>query len=93
MDCQNDGLLPDFEELCDDNTDNVYSIIVITTGDDTSDQKAGECDATVTDVEEEGRVAADLPNDPPLVNDILTYTLSGPYGGILFTDGDIDWTI
>ena len=40
-----------------------------------------------------GMVAAVLPNDPPLVDDELTFTLSDPDGEILLTSGDIDWRI
>ena len=48
---------------------------------------------TVSDAEEGGMVAAVLPNDPPHVDDELTFTLSDPDGGILLTSGNIDWTI
>ena len=39
--CANDGPLPDFEEPCDDDGDgsNTYSIIVVATDDDATDQK------------------------------------------------------
>ena len=91
----NVGPLPSFEDPQDADTDNTYEITVIATETDTSDPKAGEYDVTitVTDEEEAGTLAADLPNDPPLVDDVLTFTLSDPDGGILLTDGDIDWTI
>ena len=91
----NVGPLPSWEDPQDDDGDNVYSITVIATDDDTNDQKAGEyaVTITVTDEEEVGTVAAELPNDPPLVDDVLTFTLSDPDGGIVLTSGDIDWTI
>ena len=86
------GPLPSYEDPQDDDTDNIYSITVIATDDE---MYAGQyaVTITVTDEEEAGRVAADLPNDPPLVGDVLTFTLSDPDGEILLTDGDIDWTI
>ena len=93
---QNSGLnvgpLPSYEDPLDADTDNTYEITVIATDDDSY---AAEYDVTitVTDDEEEGRVAAELPNDPPLVDDELTFTLSDPDGGIVLTAGDIDWTI
>ena len=88
----NVGPLPSFEDPQDADTDNVYEITIIATDDE---MYAAEYPVTitVTDEEEDGRVAADLPNDPPLVDDVLTFTLSDPDGGILLTDGDIDWTI
>ena len=68
---------------------------MIATDDDTNHPKAGEYPVaiTVTDEEEAGTVAAELPNDPPLVDDVLTFALSDPDGGIVLTSGDIDWTI
>ena len=88
----NVGPLPSYEDPKDDDTDNTYEITVIATDDDSY---AAEYDVTitVTDEEEEGRVAAVLPHDPPLVNDVLTFTLSDPDGGIVLTAGEIDWTI
>ncbi len=88
----NVGPLPSFEDPQDDDTDNTYEITIIATDDD---MYAAEYAVTieVTDAEEEGTLAADLPNDPPLVDDVLTFTLSDPDGGILLTDGDIDWTV
>ena len=54
--CANDGPLPDFEEPCDDDGDgsNTYSIIVVATDDDATDQKFSEYAVvvTVTDVNE-----------------------------------------
>ena len=84
--------LPSYEDPQDQNGDNNYSITVVATD---NHNKAGEYPVTitVTDAEEEGRVAAELPNDPPLVDDVLTFTLSDPDGGILLISGDIDWTI
>ena len=89
------GPLPSFEDPQDQNTDNTYSVTVIATDDDTNDQKASQYAITVTvsDKEEAGAVATDLPNDPPQVDDVLTFTLSDPDGGILLMSGAIDWTI
>ena len=86
------GPLPSYEDPQDANTDNTYEITVIATDDGSY---PGEYPVTITvlDAEEEGRVAAVLPNDPPLVGDDLTFTLSDPDGGIVLTAGDIDWTI
>ena len=54
--CANDGPLPDFEEPCDDDGDgsNTYSIIVVATDDDATDQKFSEYAVVVavTDVNE-----------------------------------------
>ena len=89
------GPLPSFEDAQDHNTDNTYSVTVIATDDDTEDQKASQYAITVTvaDKEEAGAVATALPNDPPQVDDVLTFTLSDPDGGILLTSGAIDWSI
>ena len=86
------GPLPSFENPQDQDEQNTYSITIVATD---NHNKAGEYPVTitVTDAEEEGRVAAELPNDPPLVDDVLTFTLSDPDGGILLTSGDIDWII
>ncbi len=88
----NVGLLPSFEDALDDDTNNTYSITVVAT-DNHGKAENHAVTITVLDAEEEGRVAAVLPNDPPLVNDVLTFTLSDPDGGIVLTAGDIDWTI
>ena len=91
----NVGPLPSYEDPQDQGGNNTYEITVVATDDDTNDEKAGRYDVVinVTDEEEEGRVTASLPNDPPLVGDVLTFTLSDPDGGIVLTSGDIDWTI
>ena len=89
------GPLPSFEDPQDQNMDNSYSVTVIATDDDTDDQKVSQYAITVTvaDKEEAGAVATDLPNDPPQVDDVLTFTLSDPDGGILLMSGAIDWSI
>ena len=96
-----DGILsfkdrPNWESPTDSNPDNVYVFTVIA-ADALSDGLEGRVvDVTITivDLEEAGTVElATLVNDPPLVDDVLTFTLSDPDGGILLTSGDIDWTI
>ena len=86
------GPLPSFEDPQDLNTDNTYAVTVVATDDD---MKAGMYAITVTvaDAEEAGAVATDSPHDPPQVDDVLTFTLSDPDGGIVLTDGAIDWTV
>ena len=103
------GPLPSYENPQDENDsdtpddpdinagDNKYHITVIATDDDTDDQKSTEyaVTITVTDEEEAGAIAISVPNDhdPPRVDDVITFTLSDPDGGIVLTGGDIDWTI
>ena len=100
-DSLNVGPLPSFENPLGtppnpgDEPDNTYEITVIATDDDTDDQKSTEYAVTVTvvDKEEEGAVAVALPNAPPRVDDVITFTLSDPDGGIDVSDGAIDWTV
>ena len=98
----NVGPLPSWEDPQDDDGDNVYRITVIATDDDANEPKAGEyaVTITVTDEEEKGTVSVKRerdgmvitdPNVPTAVDDVLTFTLSDPDGGILLTN--IDWTI
>ncbi len=95
---QNDSLgfgpLPSYENPQDQDTDNVYSITVVATDDD-STPKAGQYAVTITvaDKEEEGSVVVALPSDPPQVDDMLTFTLSDPDGEIEVTGSSMNWTI
>ena len=96
---QNDALgfgpLPSYEEPQDADTDNVYEVTIRATDDDSTDQKSTDyaVTITVTDKEEDGAIAVVLPNDPPQVGDVITFTLSDPDAGIDATDGAINWTI
>ena len=105
---QNDGAgpLPSFENPRDEDDgndpndpdvnagDNKYHVTVIATDDDAT-PKATEYEVTitVTDAEEAGAIGVALPNDPPQVGDVVTFTLSDPDGGIDVSVGAIDWTI
>ena len=88
----NVGPLPSFEDPQDQDEDNAYDITVVAT-DNPGKAVKYAVTITVSDAEEGGMVAAVLPNDPPHVDDELTFTLSDPDGGILLTSGNIDWTI
>ena len=92
--------VPDYEALADlSETDGRHPLVFTVVATDTmsgSTRRSANFDVTITvmDLEEAGTVAlATLPNDPPLVDDELTFTLSDPDGGILLTSGNIDWTI
>lgn len=89
------GPLPSYEEPQDADTDNVYEVTIRATDDDSTDQKSTDYAVaiTVTDKEEDGAIAVVLPNDPPQVGDVITFTLSDPDAGIDATDGAINWTI
>ena len=92
--------VPDYETLADlSETDGRHPLSFNVVATDTmsgSTRRSAEVPVTITivDLEEAGTMAVDLPNDPPLVDDIITFTLSDPDTiPTPLTDAAIDWAI